>query len=192
MLGRSLQMQRRYDEATDVLTRAVTIQEKVFGPNHPRVASAVNDLGAVALGRGDFDRAEAAFTRMAQIYRSVYGEKHYLIGTAISNLASVYVGRREYRRAEPLYREAIAMYSETQSPGHLNTGIGRIKLGRALVGQERYDEAETELLAGYEILTKQTSPSVSWLRNARADLVKLYTASNKPEQAKKFQAELGQ
>jgi serine/threonine-protein kinase len=191
MLGRSLQMQKRFDEAFDVLKRAVAIQEHVFGPNHPRVASAVNDLGAVALGRGDLDQAEAAFTRMAQIYRSVYGEKHYLIGTAISNLASVYLAREEFRRAEPLYRQAIAMYSETQSPGHMNTGIGRIKLGRALVGQQRYEEAETELLAGYEILTKQTSPSVSWLRNARADLVKLYTASNKPEEARKFQAELG-
>jgi serine/threonine-protein kinase len=192
MLGRSLQMQRRFNEATDALQRAVTIQERVFGPNHPRVASAVNDLGAVALGRGDLDRAEAAFTRMAQIYRSVYGEKHYLIGTAISNLGSVYVAREEYQRAEPLYRQAIAMYSETQSPGHMNTGIGRIKLGRALVGQKRYDEAEKEILAGYEILSKQTSPSVSWLRNARQDLVKLYTATNQPEQARKFQAELAQ
>ncbi|HVQ13669.1 MAG TPA: tetratricopeptide repeat protein, partial [Vicinamibacterales bacterium] len=190
MLGRSLQMQKRFDEAFAALTRAVTIQERVFGPNHPRVASAVNDLGTVALMRGDLDEAEAAFIRMGQIYRSIYGEKHYLIGTATSNLASVYVARKDYQRAEPLYRQAIAIFSETQSPGHLNTGIGRIKLGRALVGQARYAEAETELLAGYDILTKQTSPSVTWLQAAREDLVKLYTASNKPELAKKFQAEL--
>jgi eukaryotic-like serine/threonine-protein kinase len=190
MLGRSLQLQKRLDEARDVLTRAVTIQERVFGLNHPRVASAVNDLGSVALLSGDLDTAEQAFTRMSQIYRSVYGEKHYLIATAISNLGSVYVARKDYRRAEAQYREAIALYSETQSPEHLNTGIGRIKLGRALVGQERYEEAENELLTGYDILTKQTSPSVSWLRAAREDLVKLYTASNKPELARKFQSEL--
>ena len=48
------------------------------------------------------------------------------------------------------------------------------QLGRALVGQQRYAEAERELLTGYEILTKQTSPSVSWLRSAREDLVELY------------------
>jgi eukaryotic-like serine/threonine-protein kinase len=190
MLGRSLQMQKRYDEAGDVLRRAVAIQERVFGPMHPRVASAVNDLGAVAQNRGDLDEAEAAFTRMAAIYRKVYGEKHYLIGIATSNLASVYVLRHEYAKAEPLYRQAIAMFSETQSPQHLNTGIGRIKLGRALVGQSRYAEAETELLAGYDILTKQTSPSVSWLRMAREDLVKLYTASNQTERAEKYRAEL--
>jgi len=127
---------------------------------------------------------------MAAIYRSVYGDKHYLIGIATSNLASVYVLRHQYARAEPLYRQAIAMFSETQSPQHLNTGIGRIKLGRALVGQKRYAEAETELLAGYDILTRQTSPSVSWLRMAREDLVKLYTASNQTEKAERYRAEL--
>ena len=190
MLGRSLQMQKRYDEAGDVLRRAVTIQERVFGPMHPRVASAVNDLGMIAQNRGDLDEAEAAFSRMGAIYRTVYGEKHYLIGIATSNLASVYVLRRQFARAEPLYRAAIAMFSATQSPQHLNTGIARIKLGRALVGQSRYAEAETELLAGYDILTKQTSPSVSWLRMAREDLVKLYTASNQAQKAEKYKAEL--
>jgi hypothetical protein len=114
-----------------------------------------------------------------------------LLGIATSNLASVYVLRHQYARAEPLYRQAIAMFAQTQSPTHLNTGIGRIKLGRALVGQKRYAEAETEILAGYDILTKQTSPSVSWLRNAREDLVKLYTASNQLEKAQKYKAELG-
>ena len=82
------------------------------------------------------------------------------------------------------------MYDATQGAQHMNTGIGRLKLGDALVGQERYTEAERELLAGYEILMKQTSPSVSWLKRARENLVKLYTASNQPEKAKKFEAEM--
>jgi hypothetical protein len=47
-----------------------------------------------------------------------------------------------------------------------------------------------ELLTGYEILTKQTSPSVRWLERARENLVKLYTQSNQPEKAKRFQTEL--
>jgi serine/threonine-protein kinase len=190
MLGRSLQMQMRLDEASDVLKRAVAIQERVFGPVHPRVASAVNDLGAVAQRRGKYDEAEAAFRRMRDIYRSVYGGSHYLIGIATSNIGGVYAARQDHRRAEPLFREAIAIFETTQGAQHLNTGIARLKLGDALVGQERYAEAEKELLTGYEILTKQTSPSVSWLKRARENLVRLYTASNQPERAKKFQAEL--
>jgi serine/threonine-protein kinase len=190
MLGRSLQMQMRLDEAAEVLTRAVSIQERVFGLAHPRVASAVNDLGAVAQRRGNYDEAEAAFRRMRDIYRSVYGTSHYLIGIATSNIGGVYTARNDHQRAEPFYREAIATFEATQGPQHLNTGIARLKLGDSLVGQQRYGGAETELLTGYEILTKQTSPSVTWLKRARENLVKLYTASNQPEKAKRFQEEL--
>jgi eukaryotic-like serine/threonine-protein kinase len=190
MLGRSLHMQKRLNEASDALRRAVAIQERVFGPVHPRVASAVNDLGAVALRREAFDEAEAAFVRMGDIYRSVYGSKHYLLGIAISNRGSVYSARKQYQRAEPFYREAIAIYEEAQGPTHMNTGIARIKLGRALLNQSRYLEAEKELLSGHEILTTQTSPSVTWIKEARVDLVTLYTATRQPEKAQPFSSEL--
>ena len=78
---------------------------------HPRVASAVNELGTVALQRDRLDDAEAAFRRMADIYATVYPGGHYLTGTALSNLASVYMARKEPARAEPLYRQAIVIYS---------------------------------------------------------------------------------
>ena len=185
-LGRSLVYQKRFDEAALILQRALAIQERVFGPDHPRVASAVNDLGNIAVQTGRLDDAEAAFTRMGNIYRKTYGTKHFLIATATSNLGGVFVARKDYTRAEALYRQAVAMYSETQSPEHLNTGIARIKLGRSLVRQQRYAEAEAELLAGYGIVSRQTSPSVSWLKAAQEDLVALYDATNRPDEAAKY------
>ena len=185
-LGRSLVYQKRFDEGAVVLQRALAIQERVFGPDHPRVASAVNDLGNIAVQTGRLDDAEAAFTRMGNIYRKTYGAKHFLIATATSNLGGVFVARKDYKRAEALYRAAVAMYTETQSPDHLNTGIARIKLGRALLRQQRYGEAETELLAGHSVVSRQTSPSVSWLKAAQDDLVTLYDATNRPDQAAKF------
>ena len=185
-LGRSLVYQKRFDEGGVVLQRALAIQERVFGPDHPRVASAVNDLGNIAVQTGRLDDAEAAFTRMGNIYRKTYGAKHFLIATATSNLGGVFVARKDYKRAESLYRAAVAMYTETQSPDHLNTGIARIKLGRALLRQQRYGDAETELLAGHGIVSRQTSPSVSWLKAAQDDLVTLYDATHRPDQAAKF------
>jgi serine/threonine-protein kinase len=185
-LGRSLVYQKRFDEGAVVLQRALAIQERVFGPDHPRVASAVNDLGNIAVQTGRLDDAEAAFTRMGNIYRKTYGAKHFLIATATSNLGGVFIARKDYKRAEALYRAAVAMYTETQSPDHLNTGIARIKLGRALLRQQRYGDAETELLAGHSIVSRQTSPSVSWLKAAQDDLVTLYDATHRPDQAAKF------
>jgi hypothetical protein len=65
------------------------------------------------------------------------------------------------------YRHAVGRaYQHSDRPN---------KLGRALLRQKRYREAEEESLAGYRILGKQASPSVSWMKNARKDLTEIYT-----------------
>jgi eukaryotic-like serine/threonine-protein kinase len=190
ILARALIFEIRYDEAVDLLQQALAIQERVHGPVHPAVASALNELGALALRRGALDEAEARFRRMADIYRSVYGDKHYLNALALSNLASVYLERRDWARAEQLFREVVRRYTEALSAGHNYTGIARVKLGRALLGQHRYAEAQTESLAGYQILSKQTNSSVSWLQTARKDLATEYDALHQPDKAQQFRAEL--
>jgi len=189
MLGRCLYQEKRFDEANGLLSEALTIQEQVFGKVHPRVASALNDLGNVAMGQERFDDAERHFRRIGEIYRSVYGERHYLVGIATSNLAGVYLARRDFTTAEKMYRAAVATFFGAQSPDHLNTGIARIKLGRALLRQGRSAEAEVELKAGYDIVAKQTAPTVSWLKAAREDLAAAYDVLHRPEDAARYRAE---
>jgi eukaryotic-like serine/threonine-protein kinase len=187
LVARALIKENRYDEAAQLLERALSIQETVFGKVHPNVASAVNDLGAVALARHRFDEAQADFERMATIYHAVYNGKHYLIGIALANEGSVYMARQDYAHAEPLYRSALAMYAETLPKDHLNVAITRIKLGRVLLRQNRLKEAEEATREGYEILSKQANPSVTWLQSAREDLTTIYTSLHEPEKAKLFQ-----
>jgi len=181
LIARALAKENRYDEAEALLQRALAIQENVFGKVHPRVASAINDLGAVALAQGRYTDAEAYFRRMADIYRSVYAGKHYLIGIALANLGSVYMARKDNARAEQLYREALAMYAQTLPPDHLNVAITRIKLGRTLLRQDRLKEAQVECLGGYEILSKQANPSVTWLQSAREDLATIHSTLHAPD-----------
>ncbi len=191
ILGRALRFEPQgNDEAARLFERALVIRERVFGKVHPQVASTLNELAGVALARNRFAEAEALARRVLAIYRTVHGGKHAFTGVGVSNLASVYVAQQQYARAEPLYREAIEIFTESQGAEHLNTGIARIKLGRTLLRQRRYAEAVRETLAGYQILTKQTDPGVSWLVNAREDLVAAYDSLGHPDKAAKFRAEL--
>ena len=82
------------------------------------------------------------------------------------------------------------MYSETLSPGHQLFGIARVRLGRTLYLAHRYAEAEAESRAGFEILSKQATPSKYWLDKARSDLAEEYAALKQPEKATQFRAEL--
>ncbi|MGE5733114.1 MAG: tetratricopeptide repeat protein, partial [Gemmatimonas sp.] len=140
----------------------------------------------IAIHRGQYDEAERHFRRMLDIYHAIYGDKHYLIGIATSNLAGAYMGRNDFARAEQLYRDAVRRFSETQGPDHLNTAIARTKLGRALLRQRKFVAAREETLAGYEILVKQTNPSISFVTAAKKDLVAEYDSLGKPEEAKKY------
>lgn len=190
IFARTLVFENRFDEAVDLLQQSLTIKERVFGKVHPAVASSLNDLGNAASKQGKYDLAEEYFQREADIYRSVYGEHHYLFATALSNLGSVYMGRQEWAHAQEIFRKVIPIYVKSQSAQHINTGIARTKLGRTLLRQNRYAEAETETRAGYDILVTQMDPKVSWLVNARKDLVEEYVALNRLDEAARFRAEI--
>jgi len=186
MLGTVLGAENRYEEAAGVLERALAIRRRVYGEVHPRVANVLNDLGMLAMKRGNLDEADARFRRVLEIYRSAYGEHHYLVALALSNLASVHLERKEYADAERLYRESVARYTSAVSANHIYTGTARIKLGHALLVQKRYAEAEPELLAGYQIVVKQASPTFIWLQTARKDLVTIYDVLHQPDKAATF------
>jgi serine/threonine-protein kinase len=189
-LGQSLVYQDRFDEAQALLRRALDIRERVFGATHPLVAATLNEIGNTALKQDRLDDAEAAYTRMVEIYRAAYADRHYLIGTAMSNVATVYVERKDYVRAETLYREALRRFADTQGPTHMNTGIAHIKLGRVLLREKRYAEAAEESLAGYDIVSPQAAPAVSFLRAARRDLIVDYDSLGQPEKAARFRTEV--
>jgi eukaryotic-like serine/threonine-protein kinase len=191
MLGRALVYEEKFDDAAAILRQALAIRERVYGPMHPSVASTVNELGNIAINLEHYDEAEADFRRMLAIYRSVYGDKHYLIGIATSNLAGSFYGRHQYDRAEQLYRDAVRRFSEAQGPDHMNTGIARMKLGRALLRQRHFADAQVETLAGYEIMVKQANPTVTFIQNARKDLIAEYDSLKQPDKAARFVAELG-
>ncbi len=182
-LGQALVLEGRFDEGEEMLKQSLAIQEHAFGPVHQRVAVALNELGMLAMRRGKLDDAEARFRRAVEIDRAVYGDRHQSVALESANLASVYLQKKEYTRAEQLFREVIARYQAILPPGHLNIGIAEIKLGRTLVRERRYQEAEQHLLGGYQIISGQTRPSISWLKAAREDLVTLYDKSGHPEKA---------
>ena len=190
MLGRALEYENKLDEAEGALQQALAIQERAYGPTHPSVADTLNELGNVESLRNQLDEAEARFERVAEIYRAVYGDQHYLVATALSNVASIYMDKKDYPRAEHLFRDVVRRYTETLSADNVNTGIARIKLGRTLLRENRFKDAEVETLAGYEIESKQTNPSTSYLHAARKDLAAEYDALKQPAAAAKYRAEL--
>ena len=58
------------------MERALKIDEKAFGPDHPNVAIRVNNLGSVLQALGDLPGAKAAFERALKILQKLLGDDH--------------------------------------------------------------------------------------------------------------------
>lgn len=59
--------QGRYDAALPFAQRALAIQEKVLGPEHPNVAMSLNDLALLYRAKGDYARADPARHRRCDL-----------------------------------------------------------------------------------------------------------------------------
>jgi hypothetical protein len=97
-----------------------------------------------------------------------------------------------WTEAEPLLRESLAI-REQKEPEDWRTFNTRSLLGGALLGQKKFADAEPLLLAGYEGMKQRekTIPpqAVGRIVEALDRLIDLSTATNQPEEVKKWQAE---
>jgi serine/threonine protein kinase len=100
--------------------------------------------------------------------------------------------RKKLTEAEPLFRECLAI-RERKQPDAWTTFNTKSMLGGTLLGQKKYTDAEPLMLKGYEGMKQRekTIPPQGQVRLPEAldRLIELYTATNKPEEAKKWRAE---
>lgn len=69
--------------------RALVVDEKAFGPDHPHVMRDVNNLGSVLHDLGDLDKARKAYQRALTIFAKVLGPDHPQTQTVRGNLAAL-------------------------------------------------------------------------------------------------------
>lgn len=177
------------DEARVLLRRVLASQERIYGPVSRLAALARNRIGLLALKEGDVAMAEQEHGRALAIYRQIYRSDHWDIASTLGNLANTAAQEGEQAQAEAYMREALAMSLRIRPADHPDVGIERVKLGRILTRQKRWAEAEAELRAGYAIVAQKSSPSSPWIKSAREDLVRVYQALGRPDEANRYRAQ---
>ena len=78
--------------------RALAIKEKSLGPNHPSVATTVNNLGQVFLLQHRYADAEPLFRRALEIREARLGKQHPDVATTLNDYASLL--RKTNRKSE--------------------------------------------------------------------------------------------
>lgn len=88
-LAELYRIQSKYSEATPYLKRLVTIDEEIWGPQHPNVAARLNNLAGNLRAQGMLAEAEPLYKRSLNIWEKRLGPDNPLVLFALKNYVDV-------------------------------------------------------------------------------------------------------
>ena len=125
-----------------LLKQSLGIRKKALGPEHPDVATSLNNLAVLYSAQGLYAKAEPLYQRALAIWKKALGPEHPDVATSLNNLAALYQAQGRYAEAEPLYQRrsrsgegarprASGRGREPQQPGGALPRPGPLRRGRA-------------------------------------------------------------
>jgi len=80
----------QYSEAIGAGNEALKVAEKTFGPEHPKVATSLNNLALIYKAQGKHAAAEDFYKHALTILEKSFGSGNPRVATALYNIAQLY------------------------------------------------------------------------------------------------------
>ena len=101
-----LHRQGKYERAVVVAQKALEVAESNVGPDHPNVATSLNNLAGLYDDQGEYAKAEPLYKRSLAIWEKALGPDHPDVATALENLAALYRATNQDKEALELDKRA--------------------------------------------------------------------------------------
>ena len=141
-LGVLFRAKARYSEVEPLFRRALAIEEASYGPDHPKVATRLNNLAQLLSDTNRLGEAEPLMRRVLAIDEASYGPDHPEVATDLNNLAGLLSATNRRGQAEPLMRRALAIDEASYGPDHPKVATRLNNLAALLSATNRRGEAE--------------------------------------------------
>ena len=166
-LGANAYFQSNPESAARYWRQNLQLDEQVLGPNHPDLASTLNNLARVMIEQRKFREALPLLTRSANIYLAQREDTHDDLAFIFSNLALARRGIGDDRDAETLFRRALK-----SAQVHDNRLIAPIQtdLADLLCARRQFGEAMALLDQAAPLMRKRYADQAwrsAWVDNTR-------------------------
>ena len=182
----------RTSDAVRVHEQVVTAFKKKFGPVSPDTQTVIQYLGASYLKDNQLDRAATTYRDLLTATRPLLPADDPDLARTLAGLGEVLLTAQKLPEAETVLRECLKI-REKKLPNDWRTFHTKSMLGAVAVGQEQFDAAAPLLIGGYEGLKtradKIPGSQKALLPGAVDRLIELYTATKRPTEVAKWQAE---
>jgi len=175
--------------AKQTYERALEIDRRVLGDDHPRVAMRLNNLAVVAQHIGDLKLAEALFRDAIRRDERAYGNQHPETGTARGNYGLLLQREGRLAEAEPLLRSALDVQLKLYGPDNYNVGYARVSLAMLLHDEDKLPESETEFREALALYDKSLPANHQYRAAALMHFARLLVDRGKPDEALSMSAQ---
>jgi nephrocystin-3 len=172
-----------YEEAEPMYRRALEIRGQFYGPDHPEVATSLNNLALLLYFTNRLSEAEPLHHRALEIDEQFYGLDHPDVVTSLNNLAGLLYSTNRLSEAEPLYRRALEINEQSYGPDHPDIAISANNLAGLLYSTNRLSEAEPLYRRALEINEQSYGPDHPEVATSLNNLALLLRATNRPSEA---------
>ena len=176
--------QGRYEQAEPLYQRALAIREKALGPDHPDVATSLNNLARLYQPPGPVRAGRAALPARPGHPRESAGarpprRRHQPQQPGACSTS--HQGR--YAQAEPLYQRALAIREKALGPDHPDAAASLNNLAVLYDNQGRYEQAEPLYHRALAIREKVLGPDHPATAASLNNLAVLYRKQGRHGQA---------
>jgi CHAT domain-containing protein/Tfp pilus assembly protein PilF len=131
-----------YGQAEPVFRRALAIQERTLSPDHPDLATSLNNLAGVYRAMGSYAQAEPLYRKALHIKERTLPPDHPDVAASLNNLARLQQDLGAYLEAEPLYRRALRIWETSLGPDHPDVATSLDNLAGLYQDMGSYSQAQ--------------------------------------------------
>jgi len=168
-----------YPKAEPLLRRAVQSDEKSYGPDHPKVATGLNNLAALLQETNRLSKAEPFMRRALAIDEKSYGPDHPTVARDLNNLATLLYTTNRLSEAEPLMRRALEINENSVGPDYPKVAAALNNLAQLLKTTNRLSEAEPLYRRALDIYEKSLGPDHPKVATTLNNLAELLRDTNR-------------
>jgi tetratricopeptide (TPR) repeat protein len=107
----------KFAQAEPLFRQVLAIAEKALGPEHPNVATSLNNLAGLYDAQGQYAQAEPLYRRALAIFEKALGPEHPKVATSLENYATLLRKTQRPAEAETLEARAKAIRAKHGKPG---------------------------------------------------------------------------
>ena len=173
----------KYKKALEYYRKALAIDEKKLGPDHPDVATMLNNIAVVFEIQGEYDLALQSYRKVLAMFQQALGPEHPVVAVALNNMGLIFLRKAEYNKALNHLLKALAIDEKALGPDHPDLAYDLNSLGLVYWKSAQFEKALAYYGKALAIWEKAFGPDHPLVAEALSGIGNALVDQKRPEQA---------